>query len=199
MKMIEIAYASEIKELEKLEARLERHTARLAKAQAKAEKLGATWTDEEHREWINTIPKNEMGFLLDKEAIKKNGAWYDLIGAERDLESTKWSIERAKARLEKKAQAVEEYRQEIANIEDLKKREELMKAEFEAEQKEWAKDGITLESRYMGTTPQGKRFWIYRNSGYTERSWHCYTLMLDGQVIFTSGEFWRAYGIVKNN
>lgn len=199
MKMVEITYASEMKELEKLNARLERHTARLEKARAKAEKLGATWTDEEHRAWIKTIPHNEMGFLLDKEAIKKNGAWYDLIGAERDLEGTKWAIERAEARLEKKAQAVEEYRQQIATIKDLKKREELMKEEFEAEQKEWAKDGITLERRYAGTTPQGKRFWIEGNSGYTERSRHCFTLYLNGETIFTSGEFWRAYGVIKNN
>ena len=198
MKMIEIAYASEIKEIEKLEARLERQTAKLEKAKAQAEKLQAVWTHEEHSDWLQTVP-TENGYIINKEDVKRNGAWFDLIGAERDLEDTKWRIEKAQARLEKKAQAVEEYRQQIENIEDLKKREELMKAEFEAEQKEWAKDGITLESRYMGTTPQGKRFWIYRNSGYTERSWHCYTLTIDGQTIFTSGEFWRAYGIVKNN
>lgn len=199
MKMIEIQYASEIRELEKLNEKLARHEKALEKAQAKAEKLQALWDHEQHYEWLKTLPTDKHGFIQDKEAIKKNGAWYDLLRAEDNLKDTKWRIEKAKARLEKKEKAVEEYRQKIANIEDLKKREELMKAEFEAEQKEWAKDGITLESRYIGTTPQGKRFWIYRNSGYTERSWHCYTLMLDGQVIFTSGEFWRAYGIVKNN
>ena len=54
-------------------------------------------------------------------------------------------------------------------------------------------------SRYNGFTPSGKRFTIYGNSGVTIRSRHCYTLYIDGKVIFTSGEFWRCYLNIKNS
>lgn len=199
MKMIEIQYASEIKELEKLEIRLEKAKAKLEKSTAKAEKLNATWTREEHLEWLKTLEADEYGFIRDQEAIKRNGAWFDHYSAGEAVKDIEGRIERAKARLEKKEQAVEEYRSEIAKIEDLKKREELRKLEFEQEQKEWAKDGITLERRYSGTTPSGKHFYIERNSGYTLRSLHCFTLYIDGETIFTSGEFWRAYAIIKKN
>ena len=89
------------------------------------------------------------------------------------------------------------YHKEVQKITDLKEREKLMQAEFEKEQKQWAKDGITLEERYYGTTPNGKRFYIERNNGVTFRSMHCFTLTIDGETIFTSGEFWRAYSEIK--
>jgi hypothetical protein len=199
MKMIEIQYQGHIKELEKLQTRLERQEKNLEKKMAIAEKLGATWSREEHLEWLKTVPTNEFGFIVSQEDIKRNGAWFDVVSAENDLAETKGKLKREQERLEKAEAKVEEYRKEIEQIEDLKKREELMKAEFEAEQKEWAKDGIKLEARYNGITPGGKRFLIYGNNGFTERSRHCFTLYIDGETIFTSGEFWRAYGIIRNN
>lgn len=198
MKMIEIQYASEVKELEKLEARLEKVKAKLEKAHAKAEKLNATWTKEEHLEWLKNC-ETQDGWMVNKEDINRNGAWYDLYSAEYDIEELKGKIERTKERIEKKEKVVDEYREQIAKIENLKEREKLMKLDFEREQKEWAKDGIKLDGRYTGLTPSGKRFAIYGNSGFTERSKHCYTLYIDCEVVFTSGEFWRAYGTIKNN
>ena len=199
MKMIEIQYNGHIKELEKLQTKLERQEKNLEKKTDIAKKLGATWTNEEHLEWLKTAPTSADGFIINKEDIKRNGAWFDLILAENALADTKGRLKREQARLEKAEAEVEEYRQQIEKIEDLKKREELMKAEFEAEQKEWAKDGITLEARYHGLTPNGKKFLIFGNNGFTERSRHCFTLYIDGETIFTSGEFWRAYGIIRNN
>lgn len=199
MKMVEIKMASIVKELEKLEARLVKAEAKLEKAEAKAEKLGCKWTHEEHREWLQSVETTEDGWIISKEDIKKNGAWFDLWRAKDAVEEIKSKIENASTRFEKAEEEVEKYHEEIAKMVDLKKKEELMKKEFEAEVKEWAKDGITLERRYAGYTPNGKRFVIDRNHGFTQRSWHCFTLWIGGETIFTSGEFWRAYSVIKNN
>ena len=200
MKMVEIKHRSRMQELNKLSARLERAEKALAKKTAVAEKMGvADWTNDEHKEWLSTVETTDMGWIISKDDQKKNGAWFDLYGAKREVEDIKGQIERAEARFAKAEEALEEYRKEVAQIESLKEKEELWKLEFEQEQKEWAKDGITLEDRYSGTTPQGKRFLIYGNNGFTNRSLHCFTLYIDGQTVFTSGEFWRAYGVIKNS
>lgn len=199
MKMIEINYNSRMNELNKLYARLERAEKSLEKKTAKAEKLDAVWTVEEHNEWLKTVETTEFGWIVSKEDQKRNGAWWDYTGAVSNVEEIRGRIERAEARFEKAATELKEYREEIEKVQNLKEKEELRKLEFEQEQKAWAKDGIKLESRYSGETPNGKRFLIYGNSGYTVRSLHCYTLYIDGETIFTSGEFWRAYGVIKNS
>lgn len=199
MKMVEISYMGIMNELNKLNTRLEKAQKSLEKKRAAAEKLGvADMTWEEHREWLGSLPNNN-GWLTDKMDIKKNGAWIDLDMAKANVEDIKSRIENAEKRFEKAEQKLDEYIKERDAVESLKEKEALRQKEFEAEQKEWAKDGITLERRYSGVTPQGKRFAIYGNDGWTRRSLHCFTLYLDGQVIFTSGEFWRAYGVIKNN
>ena len=200
MKMVEITNRAIMNELEKLNARLERAEKTLEKKRAAAEKLGvANWTNEDHAEYMKTVPVDENGWILDKVAIKKRGAWFDLSCAEEDVKEAKERIENAERRLEKSDAAVEEYRKEVEAIEDLKRKEELFKKNFEQEQKEWAKDGITLTARYTGITPNGKRFCIEGNNGFTNRSRHCFTLYIDGKTIFTSGEFWRAYGVIKRS
>lgn len=199
-KMVEIKYMKEMKELEKLNARLERAQKTLEKKQANAEKLGvANWTGAEHSAWMDTV-ETRNGFIVNKADIKLNGAWFDLRGARREVEDLKGQIERAEGRFEKVEQEIAEYRAQVENLEDMKRKEELRKLEFEAEKKEWEKDGIVLEARYNGKTPSGKGFAIVRNGGCTIRSRHCFTLYLEGQgVVFTSGEFWRAYNIIKNS
>lgn len=198
MKMIEIMYTAELKELEKLQTRLLKKEAKLEKVKAKADKMGVTDDVEAHRAWLATVETRD-GFIVNKEDIQKNGLFYDLVMTQDDIGGIKAKIESTENRLEKKQKALEEYREEVEQIENLKEREKLMKESFEAEQKEWAKDGIILEERYKGKTPKGQRFMIYGNSGYTERSRHCFTLYINGETIFTSGEFWRAYGVVKNS
>lgn len=199
MKMIEISYRSKVAELEKLNAKLERAEKTYEKKLAAAQKMGvADWTCDQYRAWMNTV-ETRNGWIVNKADVKKNGAWSDLWDAGRELEDIKERIERAEARFEKAQQEIDEYRAEVEKIADLKRKEELFKLEFEKEQKEWAKDGIKLERRYAGETPNGNRFCIERNWGFTERSLHCYTLYINGNVVFTSGEFWRAYGIVRNS
>lgn len=200
MKRVEITYRTNVNELNKLNARLERAEKSYQKKLANAEKYGvADMTNEEHLEWLRTVPTTEMGMIINNADVKKNGAWYDLYRAERELEEAKEAIEKSEKRFEKAYTALQEYQEEIAKIADLQEKEKLMKLEFEQEQKEWMKDGITLDGRYYGKTPKGKSFSIDINNGWTQRSFHCYTLYINGNCIFTSGEFWRAYGIVKNS
>lgn len=204
MNRVAITYRSKVAELEKLNARLERAKATYQKRLTAAEKLGvAEMTTEEHIEWMKTL-ETENGFLVNKADIKKNGAWFDLIGAEREVEDIEWRIEVAEKNFNKAQEELEEYNRQVEEITDLKQKEELFRLEFEEEQKEWAKDGIKLTARYIGYTPNGKRFWVERNHGFTERSWHCFTLTMtddegNANTVFTSGEFWRAYAIIKKN
>lgn len=198
-KMVEIKFNSIMAELEKLNTRLEKAQKTYEKKLAAAKKVGvAEWGDEEHNAWILSIPKTETGWIINKEDIKKNGAWFDLVSAEDRVEELQRSIANAEKRMEKAEEKVEAYHEELNRIADLKEKELLRKLEFEQEQKEWAKDGITLEDRYSGITPKGKKFYIYGNNGYTRRSLHCFTLVIGGEVIFTSGEFWLAYVTIKN-
>lgn len=75
MKMIEISYMSRIKELEKLNNRLERAEKALAKKRANAEKWGVlNMTNEGHRAWLDTVP-TENGWIVNKSDVKKNGAY----------------------------------------------------------------------------------------------------------------------------
>jgi hypothetical protein len=200
MKMAEITYRAEVKEYEKLQKRLEREQAKLIKAEEKAEKLGVKeWTQEQRNAWLETVEMDGY-FIKNKADINKNEAWFNLYSARTAIQDTMRQIERAEARLEKKMEAFEQVKEEQEEIEKVEGKEELMKLEFEQEQKEWLKDGIKLEGRYFGTTPSGKSFVISRNSyGYTRRSLHCYTLKIDGQTIFTSGLFWRCYSVIKNS
>ena len=198
MKMVEIRYNKEVKELEKLNARLESAKKAYNKKLETAKKYGVeNWTNEDRHEWSKTVEKTENGFFVNKSDGKINGAWFDMVCAEREVKDVEKAIERAEKRLEHAEIKMNEHLEEISKIEDAKKREELWKADFEKEQKEWAKDGITLEARYNGITPNGKRFFIDRNNGETFRSLHCFTLTIDGETIFTSGEFWRAYMEIK--
>lgn len=199
MKRVEITFRSATNEMEKLNKRLERVTKAYEKKLAKAEKLGvANWTNEDRNEWLKSVP-SDNGWIINKEDVKKNGAWFDLHMAKNEIERVKESIAYAEKRLEKAETSLYEYHKELEEITDLKEKERLAKLAFEQEQKEWLKDGITLEGRYYGVTPNGKRFGIVGNNGFTIRSRHCFTLYINGETIFTSGEFWRAYGVIRNS
>ena len=200
MKRIEITYNGYQKELEKLNTQLERAQKTYEKKLEAAKKYGVeNWTPDDRSEWIQTVETTANGFLVNKADIKKNGAWWDMVSAQHTIEDITDRIERAEKRLHKAEQEVNAYYEELDKLADLKAKEELMKIQFEQEQKEWAKDGITLNRRYCGITPQGKQFAIYSNNGYAYRSLHCFQLVIEGNTIFTSGEFWRAYAVIKKS
>lgn len=202
------------KELDKLNTQLERAEATYDKKLAVAQKYGVdTWSSEDHAKWLETVPNNG-GWIINKEDIKINTAWFDLGSAENRITELHDAIERAIKRLDnaQKEYDIEcgkqaEYdldsaRSEIADRyltvtltqEEIEAMQEQMKAE-------WLKDGIVITefhgSGLDGLTPKGKKFYFYINNGFTDRSWHCYTLCIDGVTLFTSGTIQSCYRTIK--
>ena len=200
MKRVEITYAKHQKELEKLNAQLERAKKSYEKKLAVAKKYGVYgWTQADHNEFLSNAETNKFGYLVNKADLQMNAAWFDIVCAEEEVKDIECRIQRAEARLEKAESELASYHEEVERVATLQEKEALMKQEFEQEQKIWSKDGITLEGRYYGTTPKGKRFTICGNNGYALRSLHCFQLIIDSETIFTSGEFWRAYAVIRNS
>lgn len=212
--MIEKQVTTAQNELQKLNARLERAEKAYAKKLANAEKLNvANMTNDEHRAWLDTVPTTQDGWILSKEDIKRNGAWFDLIHAKSNLAEVKEAIEKASKKLADLTNKAEGKAEQNAKAERITRLEsewlamtaEERKAEYEkwleAFKAECLKDGIVIEyaTRFgiTGTTAKGHRFAMQINNGFTQRSWHCYTLTVNGQTIFTSGDFSTAYNCIK--
>ena len=205
--MIERQAESVRKELEKLNARLVRQQKKLVKETANAEKLGATCTREE---WF--------GGMREKYTNEQAWAWIYWTGAQEDIQETEGQIENAQKRLDKLTGKVEAQQEErakeeavVARCESIEQRmltqaeREANAARKEAEYQKWLaefkaeclKDGIIIDNAcgtwFDGTAANGKRFYLDRNNGWTDRSWHCYSLTIGGETVFTSGEFLTAY------
>ena len=205
--MMERKAESVRKELEKLNARLERQQKKLVKETANAEKLNAICTREE---WF--------GGMREKFTNEQAWAWIEWTSAQEDIQETKGHIENAQKRLDKLTGKVEEQREArekeeavVARCESIERRmltqaeQEANAAQRKAEYERWLaefkaeclKDGIIIDNAcgtwFDGTAANGKRFYLDRNNGWTERSRHCYTLTIGGVAIFTSGEFNTAY------
>ena len=205
--MIERQAASVQKELEKLNARLAREQAKLAKKTAAAEKLGATCTEHEWYAGKREEYTPEQGW-----------AWCEALHAAKDVKDTERQIENAEKRLAKLTGKVEAQQTanaaEAAEVERIGKIEIKMLSEEEIkanaarrkeEYEKWLaefkaeclKDGIIIDEAcgrwFSGTTANGKRFHLDGNCGWTVRSRHCYTLTINGNTVFTSGEFVTAY------
>lgn len=200
--MIEKQMAKATKDVEKYTKAVTRYTALLEKKTAKCNELNCNWTWEqwiEHRE-ANTYTTDQY-MAWSKKGIE-----------EKYLEEAQHNLNRAQKYLEEitgkaEAKAEENAQEERLNrIEDSwwKMTAEERKAEYEAWLKEFkaecAKDGVIIDEAdshcIRGTTAYGKRFGMWINSGYTERSRHCYTLYIEGQTIFTSGDFSTGYAYI---
>lgn len=206
--MIEKKAESIRKEIAKLEASLEKHEAKLAKVTAKAEEMDAL----EFKEiWNEPNPENPM--YRKPEHIKAVSAYMDLIGERREVEDIKHRLENARTRLSKVVPKVEEAEAKaeedarIMNLEAsyLAKTAEERKAEYEAWLAEFKaeclKDGVIIDEAtntwISGKTASSKNFIMYLNNGFTERAMHCYTLRIDGETIFTSGDFTTGYRVIR--
>lgn len=210
--MIERQAESVRKELEKLNARREREIKRFEKKYAAAEKIGATCTREEWFAGMREQYTNEQGW-----------AWIEWTSAKEDIEDTERQIANAEKRYAKLSGKAEERAAadaaEAAEVERISKIEirfitpEQQKANAarrKAEYEKWLaefkaeclKDGIIIDEAshiwFSGTTPNGKRFYLELNGGWTTRSNHCYSLHINRETIFTSGEFVTAYRYIKN-
>lgn len=209
--MIEKQINKAQKDIEKYTKAVARYTVLLEKKTAKCIKLNCNWTEDEwhqHRE-ANDYTNDQYSAIFDR--------WIN----EDNLEEAKEKLEKAEKNLEKltgKAEAKAEQEAEADRIngmenkwwkaikEEMEKTPEQRKAEYEAWLAEFKaeclKDGIIIEKAngnwISGTTANKKHFFMDANSGYTERSLHCYTLRIDGETIFTSGDFSTGYTYLMN-
>lgn len=203
MTMAEKKVESIKKEIEKLTKSVERTTNSYNKKTEKCIKLGCDWTDE------------EMRLHRDIDMTDKQwSAWFDRAVTESDMKDYQERLEHAFKRLEKAEGEFEKVAERIAEDEAIankennwleliaKREEEYQKwlAQFKAECLE---DGIVIDEAssnwITGITPKGKRFSMYINSGWTERSFHSYTLRINGTTYFTSGLFATGYKYLKAN
>lgn len=201
--MLEKKMNSIIKEIEKLEKSLATHEARLEKKIAKAEKVNANWTKDEFFQHRDTDMTDDQW-----------AAYFDLSCERREVEDITRRLENAHSRLNKVSPKVESQIAEMESeneftqkanrieshwidVEEQKKAYEKWLAEFKAE---CLKDGVIIDEAdahfVNGTTPNGKRFVVYINNGWTDRSRHCYTLRINGETLFTSGTFQIAYATI---
>lgn len=215
------------KEIAKLTKSLERCETLLAKKVEQCKKLGCLWTREEYRTIMDKFYARHAGEGIvrlgnDDDIItaKQNGAYFDMSVRQGEVEDLKTRLENANRRHEKASAVVKEeneknekFQAEYARLSEMELN--FLKQKREQEYKEWleqfvkacAEDGIAIDTKLIkpsnnivcGTTPKGKRFCWELNNGTTERSWHCYSLRIDGETIFTSGEWWRCYNVVKNH
>lgn len=211
------------KEIAKISASLEKSEATLVKKTELCIKLNCNWTDEEHSEIMKQLHARHEGEAIvwlgnDDDLIteKQNGAWYARSAAEDRVSECKERLEKAEARYAKITEAVrvenekkEEFRKAYEQASEMERK--MLAEKSEEDYQKWLawfkaeclKDGIVIDyasnNIVGGTTPSGKRFSFYINDGYTDRSWHCYTLRIDCKTVFTSGEYWRCYNTVKNN
>lgn len=204
MTMAEKKMNSIQKEIEKLEKSLERYQGLLAKKIAKCEKLNCNWTREQMFE------KRENGEMSQEQW----SAYFDKSLAEGDVEDTQHRLENAAKRFER---AVVEYEKvaekaeederidakELEWLENCQKSEEEYYRWLEQFRKECAKDGIIIDEAsnnwISGNTKSGKRFAMYINNGWTQRSLTSYTLRVNGTVLFTSGLFSTGYKYLMNS
>ena len=210
------------KEIAKIAKSLERYETILTKKTEQCIKLNCNWTDEEYRSRMKQLHERHEGeqvvfFGEDDDLITKeqNSAWFDKSIAEDNVEDSKRRLVNAEKRYAKISETVrtenaknEAFRKAYEHASEMERQMLEKKAEEEYEKwlawfkAECLKDGVVINeatNNYCnGVTPSGKKFSFWINNGYTERSWHCYSLYIDGKTIFTSGEFWRCYDTVKH-
>lgn len=194
------------KEIEKINKSLTRYKGLLEKKIAKAEKLGcAGWSSEEFRANYESASTEQIQAWFDMDIEKDNIADAErrLANAEERLKKVlpKVEADAERANEEAKLEAIEGRAFRILTADEIKKAEEEYKRWLEEFIRECAEDGVKIEdySGHMihGETKSGKKFGMYLNDGWTDRSDHCYTLYIDRKCIFTSGLFSTAYVELK--
>ena len=192
---------------EKLKKSLDRHYSLLIKKMAKCEKLACNWTKAEYH------THNDAKEVT----AEQDNAWFEKYCEEEEIADITRRLANAEkyrtkliAKAEGKAEADAEI-ERIASIESgwhkmTAEEKTKMQEEYEAWLKQFivecARDGITISevnsNAIRGYTAKGERFWLEGNNGFTERSWHCYTLTIANKgMIFSSGEFAAAYKYLK--
>lgn len=207
MNMTERKMNSIKKEIEKLTKSLNRYQGILDKKVAKCEKLGCNWNRDEWFENRDTCSPDQDVAYFEMTVAQSN-----VDDTNRRLETQYRNLNKITNKFEIESEKAAENEKEIGRAKEIEngwlsapKTAEEREAKYQAWLKkfkeECLKDGVIIESAnnsfINGFTKSGKRFVMYSNNGMTERSWHCYTLRIDGETIFTSGEFFTGYAIIK--
>lgn len=197
MTMTEKQIIKATNDFKKAQSGIERTTKQLEKVEAKCSKLDCLWSEDEYF-------KNHRETATDEQYA----AYFDLLIKRDHMKDYQHKLEVATRQLDKLSgkilneEAEKKLSDHIDSIQntyetrshDAKEDYEKWLAQFKAECK---KDGIEIESasyNYIsGLSASGKEFHLYINNGSTERSWHSYTLTVNGDTIFTSGLFCTAY------
>lgn len=198
MTMAEKKLMSIQKELEKLNKSLERYKGIHEKKQGLCEKLDCDWSREQ------MIEHRENGTMSDKQWI----AWFDRQISEGNVEDTESRIENALKRLARAEEEWAKVQGSIEEQEEITAKEEAWLKSFEKSEDDYykwlaefkadcLKDGIIIEDatgNYIrGFSRSGRKFSMYINDGWTERSLHSYTLRIEENTVFTSGLFSTGY------
>lgn len=191
------------KEIEKLNKSLDRQNGILAKKTAKCVKLGCDWTDAEWRE------RRDNGTMTDRQS----DAWFDRYCTESEVEDLNRRLANAGKRFEKMAGVVAQDETAAAEVGKVvaideawaqaqaSKADKLYKAWKAMVERFFKENGIAAKeitgNFISGETATGKGFVIYINSGFTDRSNHCYTLKVDGYTVFTSGTLATCFAYIR--
>jgi hypothetical protein len=208
MTMAEKKMVSIQKQIEKLTKSLNRYQDILDKKIAKCEKLGCNWLDDEWFEHRDNCTPEQHQAHLEMVVAKSN-----VDDTEHRIQTLNNNLNKAAGKFEAESKKSIEAQMEMDRANQIeskwlaaaKKTAEEREAEYQAWLKQFKaeclKDGVVIENadndHIYGTTKSGKRFAMYINNGMTERSCHCYTLRIEGNTIFTSGEFHTGYAIIK--
>ncbi len=198
--MIDKMIAKATKDVEKAQKGIERHTKWAEKKEAKCRKLDCLWTDEEFEEHRDngTMTNDQWAAYFDYYCNQK-----DIKEYERQLTMAYKHLDKVLNKADDKAKKQEEEDHLTAMTTKYETQEvdyEKWLAEFKAE---CLKDGIVIEdatSNFIsGLTKNSKQFAMSINNGFTYRSWHSYTLYIEGETIFTSGLFETGYRYIMSH
>lgn len=208
MTMTEKKMHSIEKEIEKLTKSLNRYEGILDKKVAKCEKLDCNWHSDEWFEHRDTCTPEQASAHFEMTVAQSN-----VDETKRRLQTLENNLAKITGKFEVESAKRSEDQNELERATQIesswlsipKKSAEEREAEYQAWLKQFKaeclKDGVKIEnandSFINGITKGGKKFAMYINHGVTERSWHCYTLYIEGKTIFTSGDFSTAYAIIK--
>ena len=207
-------------EVDKLKTRIQKKEDQNKKNLAKCEKLGcAEWTEEEWKEKRKVLTeksqKKGLFYMEFDESLteKQNNALFaKFVDYPYEMKELNSRLENAEKRLAKATERAFEVSLKADEEKAIEQKEESWISAIQKSEKEyeaWLKqfkdecllDGIIIEyatsSFISGKTKSKKQFKMYLNSGWTDRSRHCYTLYIESDTIFTSGLFSTGYSIIK--
>ncbi len=221
MTMTEKQMLSIQKEIDKINTQIQKKQAMIEKNLAKCEKLGCNdWTEDEWLEKRKTLSDKETAkgsFLLEFDKTltqKQDSALWDRSNYQDDMKELKSKLENAEKRMAKATDKLYEVNLKVEEEQAIEQKEQSFISMWNNQDnketyEEWLKrfkaecllDGVVIDEAQnnwiTGKTKAGKQFLMQINNGLTDRSWHCYTLWIDGEAIFTSGKFSTGYALIK--